>query len=387
MPPKTNLSPAALETLAIVAYTQPITKGEIEDIRGVSADSVIATLVDRRFLTESGRKDTPGRPMLYKTTPEFLEAFGLRSLEELPRDRRRRAGAARARAADSDRPGAPRGGRGEPTRARRRTSRRKPAEEITVGATPATGTGSRRTIRRVRDGREAARARRSRRPSQNQKRSHNHQRSNRTPEPSCPPTCGRRSTRTASASRWPTNSSSRVRPSTSPTTSAKRSTRITAGLDDGTFEFLLKAPTGSGKTEVMLRVAVDTILATDGYVVILAPTRDLIRQHVTYFTERLEGTGIGVGQIHGGAAPGRTPRGRSRDRERHDPRRRRLGDDAHDRPPLGDHRQERPALRRRRQRVRRARALAAARRSRLPDAFRDGDARRAAALPRAASAR
>jgi RecG-like helicase len=79
---------------------------------------------------------------------------------------------------------------------------------------------------------------------------------------------------------------------------------ITAGLDDGEFEFLLKAPTGSGKTEVMLRVAVDTILATGGYVVILAPTRDLIRQHVTYFTDRLEGTGIGVGQIHGGAAPG-----------------------------------------------------------------------------------
>ena len=84
LPPKSNLSPAALETLAIVAYTQPATKGEIENIRGVSADSVIATLVDRRFLTESGRKDVPGRPILYKTTPEFLEAFGLRSLEELP---------------------------------------------------------------------------------------------------------------------------------------------------------------------------------------------------------------------------------------------------------------------------------------------------------------
>ena len=84
MPPKSNLSPAALETLAIVAYMQPVTKGEIEGIRGVSADSVIATLVDRRFLTESGRKDVPGRPMLYKTTDEFLEAFGLRSLEELP---------------------------------------------------------------------------------------------------------------------------------------------------------------------------------------------------------------------------------------------------------------------------------------------------------------
>lgn len=78
---------------------------------------------------------------------------------------------------------------------------------------------------------------------------------------------------------------------------------ISTGLDDGAFEFLLKAPTGSGKTEVMMRVAADTVLATDGYVVVLAPTRDLIRQHVTYFTDRLDGTGIGVGQIHGGAAP------------------------------------------------------------------------------------
>jgi segregation and condensation protein B len=84
MPPKTNLSAAALETLAIAAYMQPVTKGDIEGIRGVSADSVIATLVDRRFLIESGRKDVPGRPILYKTTPEFLEVFGLRSLEELP---------------------------------------------------------------------------------------------------------------------------------------------------------------------------------------------------------------------------------------------------------------------------------------------------------------
>ena len=84
MPPKTNLSAAALETLAIVAYMQPVTKGEVEGIRGVSADSVIATLVDRRFLTDAGKRDTPGRPTLYKTTAEFLEAFGLRSLDELP---------------------------------------------------------------------------------------------------------------------------------------------------------------------------------------------------------------------------------------------------------------------------------------------------------------
>jgi segregation and condensation protein B len=84
LPPKTNLSPAALETLAIVAYMQPVTKGEVEGIRGVSADSVIATLLDRRFLAEAGKRETPGRPTLYKTTPEFLEAFGLRSLDELP---------------------------------------------------------------------------------------------------------------------------------------------------------------------------------------------------------------------------------------------------------------------------------------------------------------
>jgi segregation and condensation protein B len=84
LPPKTNLSPAALETLAIVAYNEPVTKGQIEEIRGVGADSVIATLLDRRFIAESGRKESPGRPMLYKTTPEFLEAFGLNSLDDLP---------------------------------------------------------------------------------------------------------------------------------------------------------------------------------------------------------------------------------------------------------------------------------------------------------------
>ena len=84
LPPRTNLSPAALETLAIVAYNEPVTKTQVEEIRGVSADSVIATLLDRRFIAESGRKEAPGRPMLYKTTPEFLEAFGLNSLDDLP---------------------------------------------------------------------------------------------------------------------------------------------------------------------------------------------------------------------------------------------------------------------------------------------------------------
>lgn len=84
LPPKTNLSTPALETLAIVAYLQPVTKSEIEAIRGVSAESVVSTLLDRTLIAEAGRKDVVGRPMLYKTTPDFLEAFGLRSLDDLP---------------------------------------------------------------------------------------------------------------------------------------------------------------------------------------------------------------------------------------------------------------------------------------------------------------
>ncbi len=84
LPPKTNLSTPALETLAIVAYMQPVTKGEIEAIRGVASDSVVSTLLDRALIAEAGRKDVVGRPMLYKTTPEFLESFGLRSLDDLP---------------------------------------------------------------------------------------------------------------------------------------------------------------------------------------------------------------------------------------------------------------------------------------------------------------
>lgn len=84
MPPKSNLSTPALETLAIVAYMQPVTKSEIESIRGVASDSVVSTLLDRTLIAEAGRKDVVGRPMLYKTTPEFLESFGLRSLDDLP---------------------------------------------------------------------------------------------------------------------------------------------------------------------------------------------------------------------------------------------------------------------------------------------------------------
>ena len=79
-----RLSPASLETLSIVAYRQPVTKSAIERIRGVDSDYTIRTLVHRRLVVELGRSDAPGRPFLYGTGFEFLERFGLTSLEELP---------------------------------------------------------------------------------------------------------------------------------------------------------------------------------------------------------------------------------------------------------------------------------------------------------------
>jgi len=83
--PRLNtLSQAALETLAIIAYRQPITRSEIDEIRGVKSDSAIATLLERGLIMETGRKDSPGKPMLFGTTADFLRHFGLRSLEELP---------------------------------------------------------------------------------------------------------------------------------------------------------------------------------------------------------------------------------------------------------------------------------------------------------------
>jgi len=84
LPAKTNLSAPAMETLAIVAYLQPCTKGEIEAVRGVNVDSVVSTLLDREFIAEAGRRETVGRPVEYRTSPVFLESFGLRSLAELP---------------------------------------------------------------------------------------------------------------------------------------------------------------------------------------------------------------------------------------------------------------------------------------------------------------
>jgi len=83
-PRNVGLSPAAIETLAIIAYKQPITRAEIEALRGVRVDSAITTLLERGLIREAGRKDAPGRPILYGTTQKFLQYFGLNDLRELP---------------------------------------------------------------------------------------------------------------------------------------------------------------------------------------------------------------------------------------------------------------------------------------------------------------
>ncbi len=75
---------SALETLAILVYKQPVTRAEIEDIRGVNSSGMIATLLEKGFVKIVGRKEVPGRPMLYGTSPKFLEYFGLKSLSDLP---------------------------------------------------------------------------------------------------------------------------------------------------------------------------------------------------------------------------------------------------------------------------------------------------------------
>ena len=82
--PPTRLSLAALETLAVIAYKQPVTIPEIQEIRGVQASGVIKTLLDKKFVTTAGRKEVLGRPILYKTTKHFLIHFGLKDLGELP---------------------------------------------------------------------------------------------------------------------------------------------------------------------------------------------------------------------------------------------------------------------------------------------------------------
>ena len=84
---KRKLSVSALESLAVIAYKQPVTKPEIESIRGVNADYVIRSLMERNMITIVGRAPTPGRPLLYGTTRDFLKHFGLNDLSELPKPR------------------------------------------------------------------------------------------------------------------------------------------------------------------------------------------------------------------------------------------------------------------------------------------------------------
>jgi segregation and condensation protein B len=79
-----RLSQAALETLAIIAYRQPVTRAEVEQVRGVNVDGTMQTLLERSLVEQSGRAEVVGRPALYNTTPLFLEYFGLRGLEDLP---------------------------------------------------------------------------------------------------------------------------------------------------------------------------------------------------------------------------------------------------------------------------------------------------------------
>lgn len=82
---RSRLSRPALETLAIVAYRQPVSKPEIDAVRGVNSDGVLDNLLERRLVRIAGRKESPGRPFLYETTREFLVAFGLRNLSDLPK--------------------------------------------------------------------------------------------------------------------------------------------------------------------------------------------------------------------------------------------------------------------------------------------------------------
>lgn len=84
---KRRLSQAALETLAIIAYKQPVTKPELEQIRGVNSDYILTTLLEKNLITITGRAETVGRPLLYGTTDEFLKYFGLYNLSDLPKPR------------------------------------------------------------------------------------------------------------------------------------------------------------------------------------------------------------------------------------------------------------------------------------------------------------
>lgn len=83
-PRSARLTQAALETLAVIAYRQPVSRAEIESVRGVAVGGVLETLVERDIICVAGRAEAPGRPWLYATTPKFLEHFGIRDLSELP---------------------------------------------------------------------------------------------------------------------------------------------------------------------------------------------------------------------------------------------------------------------------------------------------------------
>lgn len=82
---RSRLSRSALETLAIVGYRQPVSRPDIDAVRGVNSEAVLDNLLDRRMIRIAGRKDSPGRPFLYETTRDFLVAFGLRDLTDLPK--------------------------------------------------------------------------------------------------------------------------------------------------------------------------------------------------------------------------------------------------------------------------------------------------------------
>ena len=79
-----RLSPATLETMAIIAYKQPITRAEIEDVRGVDAGGILRALLEKSLIKIIGKKDVPGKPLIYSTTPKFLTMFGLKGLKDLP---------------------------------------------------------------------------------------------------------------------------------------------------------------------------------------------------------------------------------------------------------------------------------------------------------------
>ena len=192
--------------------SQPVTKAEIEAVRGVNVDCVVATLLDRRFIAEAGRRETsPAGPMHYKTTPEFLEAFGCARSTELP-------------PVDL----------GAPNRAR------------VAAADPPTDAGRRAS-------------------AQSRKYRYHPVRSSYRPSPARRPIWARIDANCQAVA----HAHELIQPGETFTPhrrpAQRRSTTISAELDAGEFEFLLKAPTGSGKTEVMLRVAVDEVLRSGGY--------------------------------------------------------------------------------------------------------------------------